>query len=106
MRTELLFHVVFSLCCLEVRFILYCRKKNDQSNNCYKIFVGNLSEALVQDSEDIDTYGLVESEGSDWDHSQIGSYSSEFKLENKEPEDPEEEAHEALEKDQVPGPGK
>ena len=35
------------------------------------------------DSEDIDAYGLVESEGSDWDHSQIGSYSSEFKLENK-----------------------
>ncbi len=58
------------------------------------------------DSEDIDAYGLVESEGSDWDHSQIGSYSSEFKLENKEPEEPEEEAHEALETDQVPGPGK
>ncbi len=48
------------------------------------------------DSEDIDAYGLVESEGSDWDHSQIGSYSSEFKLEPKE----------ALETDQVPGPGK
>ena len=55
------------------------------------------------DSEDIDAYGLVESEESDWDHSQIGSYSSEFKLENKEPE---EEAHEALETDQVPGPVK
>ncbi len=41
------------------------------------------------DSEDIDAYGLVESEGSDWNHSQIGSYSSEFKLENKEPEEPE-----------------
>ncbi len=54
------------------------------------------------DSEDINAYGLVESEGSDWDHSQIGSYSSEFKLENKEPEEPEE----ALEADQVPGPGK
>ncbi len=35
------------------------------------------------DSEDIDAYDLVESEGSDWDHSQIGSYSSEFKLEIK-----------------------
>ncbi len=46
------------------------------------------------------------SQGSDWDHSQIGSYSSEFKLKNKEPEEPEEEAHEALETDQVPGPGK
>ncbi len=57
------------------------------------------------DSEDIDAYGLVESEGSDWDHSQIGSYSSEFKLENKEPKEPE-EAHGALETDQVPGPGK
>ena len=51
------------------------------------------------DSEDIDGYGLVQS-GSDWDHSQIGNYSSEFKLENKEPEEePEEEAHEALETD-------
>ncbi len=49
------------------------------------------------DSEDIDAYGLVEWEGSDWDHSQIGSYSSEFKLENNEPEKPEEEVHEALE---------
>ncbi len=58
------------------------------------------------DSEDRCLYGLVESEGSDWDHSQIGSYFSELKLENKEPEEPEEEAHEALETDQVPGPGK
>ena len=41
------------------------------------------------DSKDIDAYGLVESGGggSDWDHSQIGSYSSEFKKET------EEEAH-------------
>ncbi len=54
-----------------------------------RIILHDLSEALVQlDSEDIDAYGLVESEGSDWDHSQIGSYSSDFKLENKEPEEP------------------
>ncbi len=55
------------------------------------------------DSEDIDAYGLVESEDSDWDHSQIESYHSEFKLTYKEPEEPEEEA---VEMDQVPGPGK
>ena len=40
------------------------------------------------DSEDIDAYGLVESEESD--HSQIGSYLPEFKLENKESEEPDE----------------
>ena len=58
------------------------------------------------DSEDIDACGLVESEESDWDDSQIGSYFSEFKLENKQHEEPEEEAYEALKTDQVPEPGK
>ena len=84
MCIELLFHMVFSLCCLEVRFIQYCQKKSDQLIIATRSSYDNLSEALVQlDSEDIDAYGLVESEGSDWDHSQIGSYSSEFKLEIK-----------------------
>ncbi len=30
MRIELLFHVVFSTSCFEVRFVQYCRKKSDR----------------------------------------------------------------------------
>ena len=30
MRIELLFHVVYLLCCLEVRFVQYCRNKSDR----------------------------------------------------------------------------
>ena len=104
MRIELLFHMVFLIFCFEVQFDQNCRKKSDRFIIATRSLQYNVREVLGKlESENIDAYGLVESEGSDWAHSQIRSCFSEFKL---EPEEPEEEAHEALETDQVPGPGK
>ncbi len=55
MRIELLFHVVFSISCLEVRFVQYCRKKSDRL-----MMTSTSSQYKLLDSENVDVYGLVE----------------------------------------------
>ena len=61
MRIELLFHVVFSTSCFEVRFVQYGRKKSDRLMMTSRSLLYNLSGVLeLLDSENIDAYGLVE----------------------------------------------
>ena len=86
MRLELFFHMVFFLLHQVVPSESYCRLKNDRFTMAGRSSRYNLCDVLeLLDSENLDDFGLVESEDSDCEGGEVRSYLPEVQLYTEEP---------------------
>ena len=86
MRLELFFHMVFFLLHKVVPLGSYRRLKSDNLTMARRSSGYNLSNVLeLLDSENLDDFGLVESEDSDCEGGEVGSYLPEVQLDTEEP---------------------
>ena len=104
MRIELLLHLVFYLFLHVVHSRGYRSKKSDRVTMTGRSSRYNFSDVLeLLDDENLDDFGLAESEDSDCEGGEVGSYLPEVQL---DVEDPFHSVEDTLGMDSDPGPGK
>ena len=104
MHIELLLHLVFFSFHHVVHSRSYRCKKSDRVTMAGRSSIYNLSDVLeLLDGENLDDFGLAESEDSDCEGGEVGSYLPEVQL---NVEDPFHSVEDTLGMDSDPGPGK